>query len=264
VPGPWKNGPIPVIGVVGGIGSGKSAVAAAFEGLGAFVIDADKVGHALLDQRPVREQVVARFGPQVLAAATEGEGDGDGDPAPRIDRRLLGAIVFADPLALKRLEAILHPKMRRTFEKAIGRVVRRGKARAVVLDAAILYEAGWDSLCDLVVFVDAPRDQRLARLSAERGWDEAALSAREAAQMPLDAKRARADVVISNTEGLNELQAEAARAWEVLRASAPSRPQIQPRPRPAARAEGDRFPRPPGRGKPWGGARGRSPRGRGR
>ena len=81
-----------------------------------------------------------------------------------------GTIVFGQPGALRRLEAILHPRMCRTFERAIARTVRRGQARAVVLDAAILLEAGWNTLCDRIVFVDAPRDQRLARLSAARGW----------------------------------------------------------------------------------------------
>lgn len=207
--GPWKHGPVPVLGVVGGIGSGKSAVAACLAGHGAFVLDADAVGHALLDQRPVREAVVSRFGPDVL---TEDE-----DGRPRVDRRVLGPRVFADLASRRDLEAVLHPRMRRTFERAIAREARRGRATAVVIDAAVLYEAGWDDLCDRVVFVDAPRERRLERVAAGRGWTDEDLSTREAAQWPLDSKRERADFVVSNTGDLAALKAETDRAWSTLR-----------------------------------------------
>src|SRR4051794_41535325 len=118
--GPWKHGPIPVLGLIGGIGGGKSRVAAMLAEEGAFVIDADAVGHALLDQRPVRDLVVARFGPQILAPSADDGADALPSP-PVIDRRTLGAIVFNQPAALRQLEAILHPRMRRTFERAIAR-----------------------------------------------------------------------------------------------------------------------------------------------
>jgi dephospho-CoA kinase len=217
--GPWRHGPIPVVGVVGGIGSGKSAAAAVLAELGGFVIDADAVGHALLTQRPVRDEVVARFGPRV-------RGDDDRG-SPVIDRRVLGSLVFNDPKARRDLETMLHPRMRRTFARAIARTVRRGRASAVVLDAAVLYEAGWDELCDRVVFVDAPRDQRLARVESGRGWNEEVLSAREQAQGPLDEKKARADAVVANTGDLDALRAEVVRVWETVRRparSAPCRP----------------------------------------
>jgi dephospho-CoA kinase len=198
-----------VIGLVGGIGAGKSSAAARLEELGAMVLDADKVGHALLDQRPVRERVVSRFGREVLV-------QGDAESEPVIDRRALGAIVFADPAARKALEAIVHPWMRRTFEKAIARTIRKRAARAVVLDAAVLFEAGWDSLCDRVLFVDAPREQRLARLSAQRGWDVPALDAREKAQWPLAKKRERSDLIALNDGSHDDLRAQVDRAWASL------------------------------------------------
>jgi len=189
-----------VIGVIGAIGAGKSRVAALLACWGAFVIDADAVGHALLDQRPVREQVVAQFGSAILDPSSAP------DEPPQIDRRALGAIVFSKPEALRQLEAILHPRMRRTFERAIARTVRRGRARAVVLDAAILLEAGWHTLCDRIVLVDAPREQRLARLAAARGWSEQTLAGREAAQWPLERKRAQADAVVVNDSGTLPLE----------------------------------------------------------
>jgi dephospho-CoA kinase len=219
--GPWKHGPIPVIGLVGGIGSGKSQVAALWAERGAVVLDADAIGHALLEQRPARDAVLARFGPEVLIRAAVGDGDGDGPP--RIDRRALGALVFAHPGSLRDLERILHPRMRRTFERAIARTARRGRALAVVLDAAILFEAGWDVLCDRVVFVDAPEDQRRARLAAQRGWSPEVLEARERAQWPLDRKRRAADLLLRNDSDRDALRPEAQRLWDQV-TRVPSRP----------------------------------------
>ncbi len=214
VVGPWKHGRIPVIGLVGGIGAGKSTVAAALAGRGAAVLDADVVGHALLDQTPSREQVVARFGDEVLDAS---------DPS-RIDRRRLGRIVFAERESLRALESILHPRMRDTFERAIARFERKRQHEAVVLDAAILFEAGWDDLCDIVAFVEAPRELRQKRVAVSRGWDAATIDARERSQLPLDLKRSRADVVIRNDGDSGSLEADLERLWRQIKLRARSRP----------------------------------------
>ncbi len=209
-PGPWKHGAIPVIGLIGGIGGGKSLAAAALARRGGFVLDGDAVGHALLDQTPVRERVVERFGTGVLAPPT------GPDERPHIDRRALGEIVFAQPSALCDLETILHPIMRRTFERAIARTIRRGMARGVVLDAAVLLEAEWDTLCDRIIFIDAPRERRIARVAEGRGWTEADLDGRERAQLPLDQKRQRADEVVLNDAGPEGLEAAIGRLWEKI------------------------------------------------
>jgi dephospho-CoA kinase len=206
-PSPWKHGKIPVIGLVGGIGAGKSSAAALLAEGGAHVLDADRIGHALLDQKPARQSVVQVFGPDVLARE-------DGDS---IDRARLGARVFGNPEALRKLEQILHPRMRRTFEKAIARQQRAQPVKAIVLDAAILFEAGWNDLCDLIVFVDAPRALRVQRVASARGWDAAALRLREANQGPLEEKRAHADLVISNTAGLDELRTQLEPLWSTIR-----------------------------------------------
>lgn len=222
--GPWVNGPVPVIGLVGGIGAGKSVAAAALADLGLQVLDADAVGHALLAQRPARDLVVARFGPGVLRADEPGAEGSE----PEVDRKALGRIVFADPAARRDLEEILHPAMHATFRRAIDRAGRKG-APGVVLDAAILYEAGWDRLCDAVLFVDAPREARLARLAESRGWSADDLDARERAQAPLDAKRTRAAAVLSNGDAPEALREAVAAWWSSFRPARPSRP------RPAAR-----------------------------
>ena len=194
--GLWNFGPIPVVGLVGGIGSGKSTMASLMEARGSQIIDADKVGHALLDQKPSRLAVVERFGSDVLMV----------DDQERINRAALGKLVFADPVARTALERILHPRMRATFEKAIARAVRRGETKLIVLDAAILFEAGWNDICDLVVFLDAPRANRLARLKSDRGWTAEELAAREAAQWPLEKKKELADLIIPNTGNREQLE----------------------------------------------------------
>lgn len=210
--GPWRYGPIPVIGLVGGIGSGKSVVAVGLGNRGAFVLDADAIGHVLLEQSPSRDRVLERFGEAIL------EPFGEVGIRRTIDRRALGAVVFSSPESLRDLEAILHPAMRKTFEKAIGRESRRGRVPAVVLDAAILYETGWDTLCDTVVFVDASPEIRLARLEASRGWSADRIAARENSQGPLEEKRRQADHLLTNEGTLAEMEAELARLWPKLMA----------------------------------------------
>ncbi len=174
------------------------------------MLDADTIGHTLLDQRPSRNAVVARFGDDVLDT-TVGEGE-----EPKIDRAALGGIVFAEPHALRALEAILHPRMRSTFEKAIRRVGRRREAPMVVLDAAVLFEAGWDDLCDAIVFVDAPDRVRRARIAESRGWSAEQLSARESAQWPLTRKREQSDHVFTNHGPPEDLTARLDALWRTL------------------------------------------------
>ncbi len=226
-PGRFKHGPYPVAGLTGGIGSGKSRVAAALRARGAVVIDADAVGHEVLEQPEVRRQVVDRFGPQVVHS-----------PDGSIDRRALGCIVFADPSALRDLEAIVHPVMRRRFEEIIAREIREGAAPLVVLDAAILLEAGWDSLCDLIVFVDASLPIRLDRVARSRGWTAELLQAREAAQWSCERKRARAHVRFRNEASLEDLDRNVDSLFNILTGS--SSPE-QPAPEIAGRFAGKSY-----------------------
>jgi dephospho-CoA kinase len=223
--GPWANGPIPVIGLVGGIGAGKSVAAAALAERGLQVLDADAIGHALLTQRPARDRVVQRFGSGILTVVSDQHIPMD---EQEIDRKALGRIVFTDPAARRDLEEILHPSMRKTFERAIDRAGRNGKA-GVVLDAAILFEAGWNTLCDAVLYVDASREVRLGRLAASRGWTGEELDAREQAQASLDLKRERADHVLANESDPEALRAAVVAWWESFM------PSKRPRGRPEGR-----------------------------
>ena len=219
---------VSVIGLIGGIGSGKSTVARKLAELGATVIDADAVGHALLNQGPVQEVLVRRFGPDILAPPDEGG-------SRLIDRRVLGTIVFSDESARKVLEEAMHPRMRTTFERVISRVSRQvfpkpGALKlpppVIILDAAVLFEAGWDDLCDHVIFVDAARKDRMRRLKEHRNWAPDELDRREAAQWPVDLKRNQADFVIKNPDGVDPaaLDAEIAKVWQRINPTTKTKP----------------------------------------
>ena len=147
-----------------------------------------------------------------------GEAGRETGSPPAIARKALGAIVFADAVARRDLEAIVHPPMRSWFQAVIEReqCTASGRDRFIVLDAAILLEAGWDDLCDLIVYVDAPREERARRVEEQRGWSRATLDARERAQWPREQKRRRADVIITNDAGVEALRREVERVEATL------------------------------------------------
>ena len=185
--------PKPVIGLVGGIGAGKSAAATAFARRGGAVIDADRLGHAVLELPAVKTALVERWGERVLK------------PDGGVDRRTVAGIVFADPAERRALEAVVFPPITAAARERIAAARTDPGVRFVVLDAPTLLEAGWGELADRLVYVDAPRPVRLARV-AGRGWSGADLAAREAAQMPAAEKRARCDAVLANDGTTDELQ----------------------------------------------------------
>lgn len=181
----------PILGLVGGVGCGKSAVAAWLaDHLRALVVDADAVGHAVLHQDSVKAQLVDAFGEEILE---------DG----QIRRSAIAAQVFGTTrdhrAARDELERIVHPVMRIEFEETFRQARRNGDIDLIVFDAAILLESGWRDAVDVVAFLDVPFSERLRRVTASRGWTEQDLRRREASQWPLDRKRAAADVVIDNS-----------------------------------------------------------------
>lgn len=180
------------IGLIGGVASGKSTVAEMFAELGAVVLNADRAAHDVLDQPEVRDQLVARWGRVVL---------GDDD---RVDRREVASLVFGDSPDAKEerkfLESIVHPLTRIALETRRELLAGQGQ-QVFVIDAPLLLEAGWDASCDIIVMVDAPEEHR-RMYAKKRGWPAEELDRREGAQMPLEKKRHRADVVIDNGSDL--------------------------------------------------------------
>ena len=179
----------PVIGIIGGVAAGKSTVAAELAELGCAVVDADAVGHELIQHDDVKAELRELWGDRIL------------DAAGSVDRSAVARRVFADGGALAELNAIMRPRMRVELGRRIKRLSADPAVKAVVLDAAVLLEAGWDDLCTAVVFVAADDKQRAAR-SAGRGWDRATWRRREKSQKPLDIKRARAEYVLDNSSSL--------------------------------------------------------------
>lgn len=185
------SNPIPVIGVVGGIGSGKSAVTRwVGEHANVLVIDADQLGHLTLFQDDVKTALRRRFGADIFE---NGE----------IQRRLLARHVFGDGeehrQARKDLERIVHPAIKTQIIDLIRDASLQSRS-AVLLDAAILLEAGWEKCCDAVVFVDAPEEVRQRRVAARSGWSTEDLQRREASQWPLEEKKRHCTFVISNAD----------------------------------------------------------------
>jgi dephospho-CoA kinase len=188
-----------IIGLTGNIGTGKSTVAAMLAGLGADVIDADKVAHeAMRRGTPVHAQIVNAFGPSILAA--------DGE----IDRKQLGAIVFSNPVALARLEAIVHPA---TIE-AIGRRIAGTDADVVVIEAIKLIESGLARTCDTIWVTTCRPDQQIRRIMGARDLCQAKARERVEAQPPQEEKVARADVVIDNAGSLSATREQVTAAWK--------------------------------------------------
>ncbi len=183
---PWRHGTKLTIGLIGGIGAGKSTAARMLAARGGAIVDADALGHEALLQPDIRQNIVDRWGERVLAA--------DG----KIDRKVLAGIVFANSGERVALEAVVFPYIREQATAHIVRAVAELGVRFVVLDAAVLLEAGWDDACDRVLYIDAPRELRLQRLAARSGWTAEQVESREAAQWPAAEKMKRADVVLVN------------------------------------------------------------------
>ena len=198
-----------LIGLTGNIACGKSAVLAALAEHGAATIDADRVVHALMEP-----------GESVWAAVRDAFGPGVMTEDGRIDRRALGAIVFADRAQLARLEGLTHPAVRVWIVARLAALAREGIAVAVV-DAIRLYEGGWAERCDETWVVTCDPEQQLARLMARNGFTEAEARQRIAAQPPQAEKVARADVVIDNsgTPAATRTQVDAAWAKVVERSA---------------------------------------------
>lgn len=185
-----------VIGLVGGIGSGKSTVARAFADLGCVVSDSDKSGAEALKRPEVIKTLVSWWGEDVL------------DDSGAVDKKQIARKVFNDHEERSKLEGLVHPLIHEDRKQLIQKARSSGEFRAVIVDAPLLFEAGVESECDAVVFVQTPKRMRLQRVLEGRGWDESELDRRENAQLALEHKRERADYVVANGGSVSELPAQ--------------------------------------------------------
>ncbi|MCI0633721.1 MAG: dephospho-CoA kinase [Actinobacteria bacterium] len=194
-----------LVGLTGGIGSGKSTVAHLLEKLGAVVFDADVLAREVVAPgTPGHQAVVERYGANVLA------------PGGELDREALASIVFADPSARRDLEAIVHPEVRRRF--AEGSEEYRDTDRVVVFSAPLLVETGMYTAFDVLLVVAASVETQIERLMRDRGMSEAAIRARIDAQAPAEAKAEVADILIENVGTREELEERVAEVWNELAA----------------------------------------------
>jgi dephospho-CoA kinase len=202
-----------VIGLTGGIASGKSLVAAMFAELGAAVVDADAIAREVLRSPEVAEKLRKSWGHEVFRA---------GSP----DRARIARIVFDDPAKLKELTDWVHPPTLREMRAQLDRAGEDRGVPLIILDAPLLIEADLAPWCDALLFVDAADPLRRARARADRGWSDEELRRREAAQAPLSEKRARASLVLDNNGSVEETRAAVAqlfRQWVSGRGAAVGR-----------------------------------------
>ncbi len=193
-----NTGRKPIIGILGGVGSGKSTVADEFAKLGCKVIDADKIAHELLDKKTVQDKIVALFGKNIL------------DSSGKIDRKKLADVVFADADKLSSLNKIVHPFVLGRAEELIKRYNRQNQVKAIVLDMPLLVEVGWAKRCDKLVFVDCGWQLRIDRAKKLGIFGENQLKIRENFQISLDNKANIADNMVDNNPDLSGLAKQVA------------------------------------------------------
>lgn len=189
-----------VIGIVGGIASGKSFVSNVFEQKGALRVDADRIGHQVLMEKETKKLIKDTWGDCVF------------DDAGNIDRQKLAEIVFRpDSNQLVQLEQITHPKINARLRKILDE--SREKYPAAILDAPVLLKAGWNKFCQRILYVDCPKDIRLQRARL-RGWTEEMFNSREASQVDLERKKSISTETIRGTDSLEEIERQVNDFWD--------------------------------------------------
>lgn len=196
-----------MIGLAGGIASGKSTVARILEELGAGIIDSDELVHEELADA------------EVVATFRRWWGDKVSAPEGGIDRRAMGDVVFEDAEERSRMESFLYPRLERRRREMMEQYERDGAVRAVVVNAPLLYEVGLDRICDVVIFTECDRSRRVRRAKEQRGWDEQEMVRRENLQKSLDSKARAADYRVVNNSTVEALRAQVKPLFECILAS---------------------------------------------
>lgn len=191
------------IGLTGGIATGKSTVASMLLRKGAPLVDADVIAREVVEPgSPVLSRVAERFGSDILL------------PDGSLNRKKLGAIVFADPAQRKALESLLHPPIRALMKERMALLERQHPDKPVIVDVPLLYESGLEAMFDAVMVVYVPAELQRERLKQRDGLTEEQAEQRLAAQLPIDEKRRRADIVIDNAGTLQETQRQIDLFWK--------------------------------------------------
>jgi dephospho-CoA kinase len=199
---PAGNRPV-VFALVGGVASGKSAVAKAFEKLGARVIDADVAGHEVLKDPQVKKELIDAFGDDVI--------DKDGE----VSRKRLGALAFEGPTRVMRLNTITHPRIKERTAAKLTESITDKKLKAVVLDVSLLLESkNYDGKYDVLIFVDCNEATREERALHTRGWQRGEVPRRQKHQLPLDEKRAKAQEVVDNNGTIDDVERQVKVIWQ--------------------------------------------------
>jgi len=188
----------PVIGILGGICSGKSTVAAEFAKLGCKVIDADEIAKKLIEKRNIKKKIAASFGQTIL------------NSQGRINRRKLAGVVFSDGNKLSLLNSIVHPLVLARTEQLIKRYSRQKRTKTIVLDMPLLAEAGWANRCNRLIFVDCKQKLRLKRAKKKGIFNSNQLKKRENFQISLDNKAKLSDNTVNNNSGFRALAKQVA------------------------------------------------------
>lgn len=194
----------PIIGILGGIGSGKSTVAAAFGRLGCAVIDADKMALEMLIDKDVVGQIVDIFGPDIML------------PTGEIDRKKLADRVFSSSDQLQKLNDIIHPRVLRQTGILLAQYQADDAVEAIVLDIPLLMETGWHTRCDVLVFVDSDLAVRQTRVRQKGRIDADQIKKRENFQISLDKKREIAQYIVKNNSDLSDLAEQVARIYSAV------------------------------------------------
>jgi dephospho-CoA kinase len=190
------------LGLTGNIGSGKSTVARLLVEKGAALIDSDALAREASEDPEVLRRIAEALGPELVK-----EG--------KLDRAATARLVFGDPQARRTLNSIIHPWVRRRSAERVAELERRPSPPPIILlDIPLLYENGLERECDGVIVVWASLETRLKRVRARSGLSEAEVRARDAAQLPLEEKVARAEFVINNDGSLEELKEQVGALWE--------------------------------------------------
>ncbi len=193
---------IMIVGIVGGIGAGKSTVRRLFAELGAETVDADLLAHEALETPKVRKALRSWLGDRAF------------ETSGKVDRKMVASVVFSNPDKLKELEALVHPIVIRQLEEKVRLHSEKAtKGKLLVLDVPLLLSSPLRSRCQEILFVDAPLATRQSRV-AERGWTESELSSRESLQTPLDEKKRLSTVIVESSGSLENTREHVKRLYQ--------------------------------------------------